>query len=70
MVVAIESGWFAGVMQESVYLYELPADTFMVLNSGVGYFISQEPVVPLSIRHVTDIVAELLQHDVELRAMQ
>ncbi len=68
-VVAIEAGWFGRVLTETIFLYELPADTFAVLDKGAGYYISREPVVPLSVRKIDDVVNELTQHDIELRIM-
>lgn len=68
-VVAIESGWLARFLQQSIYLYEFPTDTFTVLDAGAGYYISGEAVVPRSIRHIDDISGELFKHNVELRVM-
>jgi hypothetical protein len=66
-VVAIEADWFRRVLTEPIFLYELPADTFQVLDAGAGYHISREPVVPLSVRRVVDMADELARREVELR---
>src|SRR5205085_12337415 len=48
-VVAIESRWLPIVRSQRLYSYELPADTFTVVDRGAGYYISREPVVPRSV---------------------
>ncbi len=68
-VIAIEAGWFGRVLTQSLFLYELPAQTFSVLDAGAGYHISREPVTPASVRRIDDVVGELTRHDVELRIM-
>jgi hypothetical protein len=66
-IVAIESRWLDAVRNGRLYCYELPADTFTMINDGAGHYISREPVVPLSMRIVADLLGELAQQDVELR---
>lgn len=66
-IIAIESGWLATLRTSRLYQYLLPADTFAVLDAGAGYHISHQPVVPLEVRAIDDILAALLLHDVELR---
>jgi uncharacterized protein DUF6886 len=68
-VVAIESRWMPMVRSERLYSYELPADTFTLVDRGAGYYISREPVVPRSVTTIDDLLGELLRHDVELRVM-
>jgi hypothetical protein len=43
------------VMNGSIHLYTLPANTFTVWDEGAGYYISRQPVSPLA------------SHDVEIR---
>jgi hypothetical protein len=66
-IVAIESGWLDKVRNGRLYCYELPAETFTVLDEGAGYYISPVSVVPRSIRVLDDLLGELASHDVELR---
>ena len=66
-VVAIESRWFAEVRKHRLYQYELPAGTFAVYDAGAGYYVSREPVVPLSVTAIDDLLGALLRRDVELR---
>ncbi|MFL5803309.1 MAG: DUF6886 family protein [Roseiflexaceae bacterium] len=68
-VVAIESGWMPRVLAERLYIYDLPGDTFTLLDAGAGYYISHEPVVPRAVTTLDDLLSALLAHDVELRVM-
>ena len=68
-VVAIESGWLPRVLSASLYCYDLPSDTFMLLDAGAGYHISREPVTPRAVTLIDDLLRALLAHDVELRVM-
>ena len=66
-VVAIESGWLERVMHGRIHCYTLPADTFTVWNEGSGYYISRQPVTPLAVRTIDNMLLELANHDVEIR---
>jgi uncharacterized protein DUF6886 len=68
-VVAIESRWLPEVARQHLYRYELPVDTFTLVDLGAGYYISREPVIPRSVTLIDDLLGELLRHDVELRVM-
>jgi hypothetical protein len=68
-VVAIESGWLPRVLSASLYCYDLPSDTFTLLDAGAGYHISREPVTPRAVTLIDDLLRALLAHDVELRVM-
>lgn len=68
-VVAIESGWLERVVNGRIHLYTLPAATFTVWDKGAGYYISREPVTPLSVRTLDNILLELVQYDVEIRIL-
>jgi len=68
-VVAIESCWLPRVRNDRLYKYELPADTFTVVDTGAGYYISRWPVIPRSVTPIDDLLGELLAYDVELRVM-
>ena len=68
-VVAIETGWMPALRQGRLYQYELPPDTFVPVDEGAGYYISREPVVPLGVVTIDDLLGELLACDIELRVM-
>lgn len=66
-IVAIESGWLDAVRSAVLYLYEFPGEGFKCLDKGAGYYVSPAAVAPLSVQRVDDLLAELVQRDVELR---
>jgi hypothetical protein len=68
-VVAIETGWMPALRQGRLYQYELPPDTFMPADAGAGYYVSRDPVVPLGMVTIDDLLGELLTCDIELRVM-
>jgi hypothetical protein len=68
-VVAIESRWLPAVRSSVLYQYALPRATFAAVDEGAGYYISRQPVVPLAVTRIDDILGELLARDVELRVM-
>ena len=66
-VVAIESGWLDAVRTTTLWLYELPSDTFELLDPIAAYYVSGEAVRPRTVRRVDDLLSELARRDVELR---
>jgi len=68
-VVAIESRWLPEVARQQLYRYELPGDTFTLLDAGAGYYVSREPVLPRSVTPIPDLLGALLRPDIELRVM-
>jgi len=68
-VVAIELGWLDRVRKTALWLYELSADTFEMLDAGAGYWVSRAAVKPLAVSRVDDLLGELVRRDVELRVI-
>jgi hypothetical protein len=68
-VAAIEAGWLERIVNGRIHIYALPADTFTVWDEGAGYYISREPVAPLAMRTVDNMLLELAQHNVEIRIL-
>lgn len=66
-VVAIESAWLERVRAATLWLYELPPDTFELLDPIAAYHVSQAAVRPTAVRRVDDLLGELARRDVELR---
>ncbi len=66
-VVVTESKWLPIIKQTTLYCYELPADTFTLLDEGAGYYISYTSITPISVKAITDIETELQRRNVELR---
>lgn len=70
-VVAIESCWLETVRRTQLYRYHLPADTFKLAleDERTQYYISDQPVTPLSVVCIDDLLKALIDFGVELRIM-
>jgi hypothetical protein len=68
-VVAIETGWMPALRHGRLYQYELPPATFEPIDQGAGYYVSREPVEPLGLLAIDDLLGELLACDIELRVV-
>lgn len=66
-VVAVESSWWERLRSCRLYCYHMPPQTFTCIDECAGYFVSLAPVAPTSVQLLDDLVAELLNRDVELR---
>jgi hypothetical protein len=66
-VVAIEARWLPIVQQTTIYCYELPAETFSILDECAGYYVSSEQVNPISVLRIENPIDALLsKNNVEL----
>jgi hypothetical protein len=66
-VVAIESGWVPRLLETRLYRYALPPGSFTRADAGAGYWVSRTAVAPLAVTAIPDLLAALLEEDVELR---
>jgi Family of unknown function (DUF6886) len=65
--IVVEAGWYQRIKEATLYCYEFAPESFTLLDSCAGYHVSYQPVPPLSITIVEDIITELLSRNVELR---
>lgn len=66
-MIVVESGWYQRIRETILYCYEFPADNFDLIDQCAGYYICYHPVVPISVKPISDLVTELLNRNVELR---
>ena len=66
-VLAVEKAWLPRIMEATIYLYELPAAPFELLDECAGYYIAYSAVEPIAVRTIHPIMDELLAGDIELR---
>lgn len=66
-IVAVGENWVQEINAATLYLYELPADNFTLLDEGAGYCVSYDEVRPLSVSVITDTFRELEKRDAEIR---
>lgn len=69
-IIAIEARWIEPAMNIPVYAYEMPAKAFEALDSHAGHYISRVAVEPLRVRKISNPLAEMLKHDVEVRIVK
>ena len=69
-IITAEESWREEIENCTIYKYELPRKTFRLLDKNAGYYISYEPVVPLSIVEIKNPKEELAKRNVELRFSQ
>jgi len=68
-VAAIESRWLSEMQNTTIYIYEFNPENFVIQDETAGYYISSQPEIPISVTTVTNVLNELLKHNVEVRIM-
>ena len=68
-VIAVEARWFPAISSCRLYLYEMPPKTFLLAVAPAGYYISREAVSPIAVSEMDNLVARILEREVELRIL-
>lgn len=63
----VQSDWLGAVRSTRVVAYRLPSDTFEPYGRAAGYWVSREPVAPLDVVEVGDLLAKHAEAGIELR---
>jgi hypothetical protein len=66
-IIVVESGWLPAIRSTTLYRYQLPAGPFQLYDQSAGYYVSPEPVAPLAVAALDDLLAALLDAGIELR---
>jgi hypothetical protein len=66
-IVAIESKWLPAVQTTTLYLYELPSETFTLIDDTAAYYTSRTAVTPLNMTPIANLLQTLTDRSVELR---
>ena len=64
---AIQAEWLDSLRTVQVFAYELPAATFEPYERAAGYWVSREPVEPLDVTPLGDLLARHAAAGIELR---
>jgi hypothetical protein len=64
---AIESGWLGALRDARVFAYRLPSATFERYGRAAGYFVSREPVEPVEVVELDDLITRHAEAGIELR---
>lgn len=69
MVIVMESGWLARLRTATLYRYHMPEATFHPARADdpSGRWVSRQPVTPVAVESVGDLLAALVAAEVELR---
>jgi hypothetical protein len=69
-VVAFEEEWVERVRACTLYLYEMPPETFEEALPEAGYWISREAVTPIGVVARSDLMAALAEAGAEVRILK
>ena len=69
-VVAFEAGWLDRTRAVTLYIYEMPVETFELELQDAGYWISRSAVTPIGCEIVHDALAALAEAGAEVRVLQ
>lgn len=67
MVIMVESDWLERIRATTVYRYALPSESFELLDANAGHWVSTEPVTPVAIDPIDDLLAAIAGAGIELR---
>ncbi|MFP3391222.1 DUF6886 family protein [Brevibacillus sp. SIMBA_040] len=67
MIIVIENRWYTQVKEAILYQYSFSPDSFYCWDHRAGYYLSHDPVEPIHVQAVGDLLARLSQEDIELR---
>ena len=67
MVIAVESAWLYRIRSAQLYRYVLPEDAFDPHDATAGHWVSRNPVTPVAVEPVGDLLSALVEAGVELR---
>lgn len=68
-VVAIEAGWLERLRSGRLYRYALPRDGFALQDESAGYWVAHQPVRPLDVEPVDDLLAAIEATGAVLRVL-
>jgi hypothetical protein len=68
-VIAIESAWLDRVRATTLYLYELPAEGFELIDTSAGYWINRSGVVPIGVKRIDDCLRAIAEQRAQIRIL-
>lgn len=66
-IINVEEAWKEKIQNVSLYKYEFAQDNFTLLDETAEYYISSESEVPINVTEITDVTAEIVKRNAELR---
>ena len=68
-VVRVEEDWIDRIADATLFLYELPSETFTSFDPGAGYWTSTKTVAPISVAEISNLPAAITQRRVDFAAL-
>ena len=65
-VIYLEDSWKDRIRQSTIWVYEMPGETFQSVDAIAGYFVSREAIAPLNCRQIDNPTVELSEAGSEL----
>lgn len=66
IIMAVESAWLSAMRETALYIYELPGETFELLDENAGYYISYQAVRPMNVYMITNPLSALIERAVDV----
>lgn len=66
-IIAVENAWVERINRTTLYKYYFENENFELFDEIAGYYVSKQPVVPLQVEPVGNLIDEVLKRQVELR---
>ncbi|GBF75529.1 hypothetical protein PA598K_03946 [Paenibacillus sp. 598K] len=66
-IITVENDWLDRILNVKLYKYTFDSHSFEMEDEIAGYYISQEPVKPVKVEPLENVLHELVKRSVELR---
>lgn len=64
-IVRVEDAWQEQINAAALTVYHLPEKPFISFDTGAGYWVSEEPVRPVSLSPATDLPAAMILRSID-----
>lgn len=68
-IINVEEHWIDRINITKMYLYEMPFESFELLDEGAGYYVSYKTIKPGNMFTIINLIAELEKRNAELRVL-
>lgn len=67
IVVTLENHWYERMQNTTIYRYILPSEPFQLFDEVAGYYISTQPVQPVAVEPVNQLLEKLTSLPIDVR---
>lgn len=68
-ILYVEDSWKERIRQSTIWVYEMPVQSFEIIDAIAGYFVSRKAIIPLNCRQIDDPTAALVETGSELHVV-